>query len=206
MWTSQSAMDLQVPLPVIDAAVAMRNLSGLEAQRREANGLLAGAVRPPPDRNSPLLASLPRALHAAMIVTYAQGMALLAAASEKYAYGLDLETVSRIWRGGCIIRSALLEDMRAAYRRRPRLANLLLDPDLATKIGEGEDALRQTAIGAVALGLPAPGFMAALGYLDAFRSPWLPANLIQAQRDFFGAHTYERIDAKGFFHTQWEKA
>ena len=132
-------------------------------------------------------------------------MALLAVASDKYKYQLDLEAVARIWRGGCIIRAALLEDICAAFRTKQRLPNLLLDPNLSRKVMEHQEDLRQVVCRAAELGMPIPGFMVSLGYLDAYRSAWLPANLIQAQRDYFGAHTYERIDAKGTFHTEWEK-
>ena len=151
------------------------------------------------------LTQLSRALFAGMIITYAQGMALLAVASDKYEYHLDLEAVARIWRGGCIIRAALLEDICAAFHARPDLPNLLLAPHLSRKVMEHQEDLRRVVCRAAELGIPAPGLMVSLGYLDAYRSAWLPANLIQAQRDYFGAHTYERIDAKGTFHTEWEK-
>ena len=152
------------------------------------------------------LTQLGRALFAGVIIIYAQGMALLAVASEKYKYRLDLEAVARIWRGGCIIRAALLEDICAAFHARRDLPNLLLDPNLSRKVMEHQEDLRQVVCQAAESGVPAPGLMVSLGYLDAYRSAWLPANLIQAQRDYFGAHTYERIDAKGTFHTEWEKA
>jgi 6-phosphogluconate dehydrogenase len=129
----------------------------------------------------------------------------MAEASQRYGWRLDLQAVARIWRGGCIIRAAVLEDLRAAFRDQPGLPNLLLDPELAKRLADREDALRHVVSAAVDLGLPVPGFMACLGYLDAYRSPWLPANLIQAQRDYFGAHAYERVDRKGTFHTEWEK-
>jgi 6-phosphogluconate dehydrogenase len=140
-----------------------------------------------------------------MIATYAQGMALLHKASKTYAYNLDLEAVARIWRGGCIIRAALLEDIRNAYKAKADLANLLLDPHLGQEFMKREADLREVVKLAATLGLPAPGFMMTLGYYDAYRSAVLPANLIQAQRDFFGSHQYERIDAQGSFHTQWEQ-
>ncbi len=140
-----------------------------------------------------------------MMVVYAQGMALLVGASEKYTYELDLETIARIWRGGCIIRARLLEDMRAAFHSQHNLVNLLLDSTLAQKINIRQENLRQVVAEATTLGIPIPALMVTLSYLDAYRSRWLPANLIQAQRDYFGAHTYERIDRKGTFHTEWEK-
>jgi 6-phosphogluconate dehydrogenase len=132
-------------------------------------------------------------------------MAVLKAASEKYVYGLDLSAVARIWRGGCIIRTALIEDIQRAYHNQPRLPNLLLDPDLAKKVVAHQEELRVVVCAAAQLGLPTPGLMTALSYLDGYRSSWLPVNLIQAQRDYFGAQTYERIDAKGTFHSEWEK-
>jgi 6-phosphogluconate dehydrogenase len=132
-------------------------------------------------------------------------MALLVEASAKHEYHLDLEAVARIWRGGCIIRAALLEDIRAAFRARGDLSNLLLDPTLSRTIMAHQEKLRKMVCVASDLGSPAPSLMASLAYLDSDRSAWLPANLIQAQRDYFGAHTYERIDTKGTFHTQWEE-
>jgi 6-phosphogluconate dehydrogenase len=205
MWTSQSAMELQVPAPTIDAAVAMRNLSVLESEREAAGAALPRTQAPFPGDRAAFLSQLGMALFAAMVITYAQGMAVLKAASEKYAYGLDLSAVARIWRGGCIIRAAMLEDIREAFSSQPGLPNLLLDPELGKKLMAHQEDLRAAVVAAARLSLPVPGLMTALAYLDAYRSAWLPANLVQAQRDFFGAHTYERVDAKGDFHTDWEK-
>jgi 6-phosphogluconate dehydrogenase len=205
MWTSQSAMELQVPNPTIDLAVVMRDMSKLEKQRASAAGIFPRPNPLPPfsgDRKI-FLGQLGQGLYAAMIVAYAQGMATLAAASEKYEYHLDLETVARIWRGGCIIRAALLEDIRTAFRRQSGLPNLLLDPELSKKVMTHVCDLRRVVCAAAGMGLPIPCFMTALGYFDGYRSAWLPANLIQAQRDYFGAHTYERIDIKGTFHADW---
>jgi len=206
MWTSQSAMELQVPVPTIDLAVAMRDLSVFAKEREEAGTIYPESVRRLTGDHAAFLAQLGRALYAAMIIAYAQGLALLAVASDKYEYHLDLEGVARIWRGGCIIRAALLDEICAAFHARPELANLLLTPNLAHQIMAYEEDLRQVVCRAAESGVPAPGLMVSLGYLDAYRSIWLPANLIQAQRDYFGAHTYERIDATGVFHTQWEQA
>ena len=204
MWTSQSAMELQVPIPTIDLAVAMRDLSGFVKERETAGAIYQRPIRHfTSDRNA-FLTRLGRAFFAAMIVTYAQGMALLVVASEKYKYHLDLEAVARIWRGGCIIRAALLEDICAAFREQRDLPNLLLDTNLSRKLTEHQGDLRYIVGQAAESGVPAPALMVSLGYLDAYRSAWLPANLIQAQRDYFGAHTYERNDAKGTFHTEWE--
>jgi 6-phosphogluconate dehydrogenase len=149
------------------------------------------------------VSQLRNAFYAAMIITYAQGMTLLQAASAEYNYNLNLEDVARIWRGGCIIRAAMLEDFRRAYQARPDLPNLLLDPDLSAAIKAREQDLRLTVQRTAGLAVPTPGFMVALGYLDSYRSQRLPANLIQAQRDYFGSHTYQRIDAEGTFHTEW---
>jgi len=204
MWTSQSAMELQVPVPTIDVAVAMRNLSVLESERTAASAVLQRPTLPFPGDRGAFLRQLGHALFAGTIITYAKGLALLAAASTKYAYSLDLSDVARIWRGGCIIRAAVLEDIRRAYHRQPRLPNLLLDPELAAKIMAHQEDLRAVVSAAAQLGLPAPGLMTSLSYLDGYRSSWLPANLIEAQRDYFGSHTYERVDAKGTFHTVWE--
>jgi len=205
MWTSQSAMELQVPIPTIDLAVAMRDLSVFEKEREQAGTIYQRLMQRFTGDRDAFIKQLGRAIYAAMIITYAQGMALLTVASGKYGYQLDLEAVARIWRGGCIIRAALLEDICAAFHARSELPNLLLDPSLSHKLIEHQDDLRRIVSHASASGVPIPGLMVSLGYLDAYRSAWLPANLIQAQRDYFGAHTYERMDAKGTFHTEWGK-
>ena len=206
MWTSQSAMELQVPTPTIDVAVAMRNVSLLTAERE-----LAGVIYRQPEHDFKSKRDLPleqvgRALFAGILLSYAQGMALLTAASRYYRYGLNLAAVARIWRGGCIIRSALLDDIAEAYATNPELGNILLAPNLSRKLAEHLAGLRQTVCRAAEAGVPVPGLMVSLGYFDAYRSAWLPDNLIQAQRDYFGAHTYERIEGPGNFHTDWEKA
>jgi len=203
MWTSQAAMDLQAPVPTIDAAVTQRNLSALEAERRGAS--LSRPTPPFQGDRAAFLRQLRQALYGAMILTYAQGFALLRIASDAYHYELDLATVARIWRGGCIIRAAALERFRAAFQHKPHLRNLILDEALGAELQACEAGLRAVAGAAVAMALPAPAFLASLAYLDSYRSPWLPANLLQAQRDCFGAHTYERVDAKGPFHTEWLK-
>jgi len=204
MWTSQSAMELQVPIPTIDVAVAMRDMSVFAKEREQASVIYQRSTPRFASDHATSLTQLGRAFYAATIVTYAQGMALMVVASDKYKYHLDLEAVARIWRGGCIIRAALLEDICAAFHARHDLPNLLLAPNVSRKLIEHQECLRWVVCQAAEAGVPAPGLMVSLGYLDAYRSAWLPANLIQAQRDYFGAHTYERIDAKGTFHTQWE--
>jgi 6-phosphogluconate dehydrogenase len=203
-WASEDAMDMQVPIPTIDTAVAMRNLSMYKAERLAIHrGLRDIPLRAFSGDRRQFLHRLRGALYAAMILTYAQGMAQLRAAALNCGYGFALETVAKIWRGGCIIRAGLLEKVRAAYARQPALEHLLLDPDLGSDVAARRGDLQAVVCEAAELGIPAPALMSALGYLDSYRSEWLPANLIQAQRDYFGAHTYERIDAKGVFHTRW---
>lgn len=198
-WTSQDAMDLGVPIPTIDAAVAAREMSGLKDERLVAEsmyrfdlptlGLSTDEVRD--------------ALHAALILSYAQGFAQLAAASTEYGYHLKLDQIARIWRAGCIIRSGFLQGIMDAYGRKADLPNLLLDAEVAKQVTSLQGALRKVVCALQASGLPAPSLSASLSYLDGFRSGRLPANLIQGQRDYFGSHTYERLDKPGVFHTDW---
>ncbi len=202
-WTSENAMDIQVPTPNIDIAVGMRNLSSIKPQREIASQTL---VFSPPEidvAQEHFIDTLRMALYVAMVITFAQGFSLLHRASEKYGYKLDLAAIARIWRGGCIIRAALLHEIHTAFTRQPDLTNLLLDPELSEDVIRLKHSLVSVVTTAANSGIPAPGFMAALSYLDGYRSAWLPANLIQAQRDYFGAHTYERIDQKGTFHHEW---
>lgn len=203
MWTTQDALNLHVPTPTIDTAVVTRNLSGLEDQRTAISQQFGGKIQRLADKKNRIIEQTRRGLYAATILTYAQGFAQLAAASKAYEYNLDLSAVARIWRGGCIIRSRLLEPIRDAYRQHPDLLHLMLDPTLGEAVAERLNDLRGMAHTAIDLGIPAPAFMATLGYIDSLRSTHLPANLIQAQRDFFGAHTYERVDQRGIFHTHW---
>ena len=204
MWTSQDAMDIQVPTPVIDAAVVARNLSAMKSERESASkNIRVRAIRFKGDRDA-ILNQLKSAMYTSMIITYAQGMSQLHAASRVYEYSLNLEDVVRIWRGGCIIRAALLENIQAAYHAQPDLPNLLNDSRLGKAVMARQKDLRKVVGLAVKLGIPIPCLMASLAYFDGYRNAWLPANLIQAQRDDFGAHTYERVDAKGVFHTYWE--
>jgi 6-phosphogluconate dehydrogenase len=203
-WTVADALKEQVPTPTIEAAVMMRHLSGDKQQRRAAATLLRGPDPHLTDDREAFIAKLEKALYAAFVITYAQGMALLKKASQTYGYRLDLEAVARVWTGGCIIRAVLLEEIQAAYRADPDLANLLTAPALSGTLQNHQSALRTVVSTAAGLGLPVPGLMAALSYWDAYRSGWLPANLVMAQRDYFGSHTYQRTDAQGTFHTQWE--
>jgi 6-phosphogluconate dehydrogenase len=205
MWTSWEAMDLKVATPSIDVAVVMRGLSDYQAERQAAAQVLKGPELAFGGDRSRFLGKLKNALYAGLIAAYAQGLALLKQASATYSYGLDLETVARIWRGGCIIRAALLEEIRGAFRSRPDLDNLLLDPKLGGEFLSRQQDLRDVVGVAADLGLPVPALMMTLAYFDAYRSARLPANLIQAQRDYFGAHTYERLDEPGAFHTEWDQ-
>ncbi|MCB2188983.1 MAG: NADP-dependent phosphogluconate dehydrogenase [Deltaproteobacteria bacterium] len=204
-WTSDQALELQIPTPAIDLAVVMRNLSTHDTLRgRLAAGL--GQASPLDLDQAGLVADLEDALRAGLILAFAQGMSLLWAASQSFGYHLDLETVSRIWRGGCIIRAELLEKLRRAYKAAPDLESLLLDPELAQEVTAATPGLRRVVSAACLAGLPVPGLAASLAYLDALRSLRLPTNLVQAQRDYFGGHTYERSDRPGSFHHAWEEA
>jgi 6-phosphogluconate dehydrogenase len=205
MWTTQDALSLHVPTPTIDSAVVMRNLSGLEVERAAIHAKFGQQSPLYPGERKQMIEQARRGLYAAIILTYAQGFAQLAAASKAYGYNLDLSAVARIWRGGCIIRSQLLEPIRDAYQHEPGLLHLLLDPVLGEVVSERLADLRGMVQMTIRLGLPAMAFTATMAYIDSLRSPHLPANLIQAQRDYFGAHTYERVDQRGVFHTQWSR-
>jgi 6-phosphogluconate dehydrogenase len=203
-WTSQNAMDLGIPVPTIDMAVTLRELSALKPERVAAAKIYGPAQAINEDAVT-LAAAVEQALYFSFIATYAQGMAQLTDASNEYKYGLNLETVARIWRGGCIIRAAMLEDFRKAYHNNPALPNLLLDPAVASSLQVAQEGLRKVVAAAVSSGIPVPAMSASLAYFDAYRSARLPLNLVQAQRDFFGSHTYERTDRTGIFHTDWAK-
>ncbi|MEJ2363270.1 MAG: NADP-dependent phosphogluconate dehydrogenase [Deltaproteobacteria bacterium] len=205
-WTEWDATDLQVPTPTIDAAVTMRNLSTLKGERQQAAEWLRGPAVTYDGDQEKFVGQLKDGLYSGMILTYAQGMALLRVASNHYGYELDLATVARIWRGGCIIRAGLLEDIRAVFSSSPDLPNLLLNRDFAQEVMVRQDQLRAVVSTAIQMGLPVPALAESLSYFDGYRSARLPANLIQAQRDYFGSHTYERTDREGTFHTQWRKS
>ena len=202
MWTSQNAFDMHVPIPVIDMAVTQRDMSAREKERSAASSLYRASANEPGDRKSLTLIA-EEALYFATIIAYAQGMSLLHSASESYGYELNFSEVAGLWRGGCIIRAALLEDIRTAYAQNPSLPNLLLDGTFAEKLEAAQESTRHIVKLAVDNGIPIPAMMACLSYFDSYRRDWLPDNLIQAQRDYFGAHTYERIDREGTFHTKW---
>jgi 6-phosphogluconate dehydrogenase len=205
-WTEWDATDLQVPTPTIDAAVTGRNLSSLKSERQQAAEYLGGPAAPYGGDQQKFAGQLKDGLYSSMILAYAQGMALLRTASSHYGYGLDLATVARIWRGGCIIRAALLEDMRSVFSSSPDLPNLLMNRDFAQEVMRRQGQLRTVVSTAVQIGLPVPALAASLSYFDGYRSDRLPANLIQAQRDYFGSHTYQRTDEEGTFHTQWRQS
>ncbi len=202
-WTSQAAMDLGIPVPTIDSAVSMRQISSQNKLR----GQIAARfdVDLTHHHSSLDLDDIEHALTAAFVISYAQGLSLLAAASAEFDYNLDLAKIARIWRGGCIIRSKMLTDIAAAFSSNSGHETLLLDAVLARKVEHGAIGIRKMVSSAVGHGVPAMCFASVLSYFDAFRSQRLPANLIQAQRDYFGAHTYQRIDKEGTFHTDdWE--
>ena len=199
-WTSQNAMDLGIATPTIDAAVTMRGLSSLKADREKAQEIYGnkGKVGGLLDVDQ-----IESALYVSFIVAYAQGMAQLKAASEEYGYDLDLATIAKIWRGGCIIRSAILEDMMNAYNASPDLSNLLLDEDFASGVKGGLEDFKEVVAYAVTHNIPVMTLGTSLHYLQSFTTGRLPLNLVQAQRDHFGSHTYERTDKEGIFHTEW---
>ncbi|WP_161889002.1 NADP-dependent phosphogluconate dehydrogenase [Pontibacter russatus] len=205
-WTSQVAMDLELPVPTIDVAVAMRDLSKYKELRVKADALYT--VEQPnrfaTERRDKTLQYLEQAFYFSMITTYAQGMHLLAKASAAYGYQLQLDQIAKIWRGGCIIRAAFLEDIYTAYQQNKELPHLLLDPYIKGLVQETAPGMREVVAAAALSGVATPAFAATLSYFDNFRNGSMPSNLIQAQRDFFGAHTYEVIGREGIFvHSAW---
>lgn len=203
-WTSQIAMDMGVAIPTIDMAVTMRNLSALKTQRMEADRLHNKNHAVLPDANPTALADdCRKALYTAIILSYVQGMGMLHTASSELDMEIPLDNAVKVWRGGCIIRSVLLEQFYAAYQHNPQIPNLLLDETITRLVNENVASLRKVVSLAALQGLPAGALMNALTYYDAYTTGRLPLNLLQAQRDYFGAHTYERTDKEGKFHTQW---
>ena len=202
-WTSQNAMDLGIPVPTIDIAVSMREISALKTERIQADELYN---RPIPETvvKDSLVSKAEQALYFSFIITYAQGMHQLADASQEYGYELQLGEIAKIWRAGCIIRAALLADITEAFNADSSLHNLLLSPSFVEKVQETVDSARELVAYGATSGIPLPGLSNALTYFDAYTSSRLPLNLIQAQRDYFGSHTYERLDREGIFHTEWE--
>ena len=203
-WTSQVAMDINLPIPVIDTAVAMRDLTKFKSLRTQAAAIYADSPREPlSEKPAEYLPNLEQAYYFAMVTTYAQGMHLLYKASETYGFKLELDQIAKIWRGGCIIRSAFLEDIFSAFQANPKLEHVLLDDAIQLELKNSIPGIRAVVSHAAKLGLALPAYAASLSYFDAFRNDKMPANLIQAQRDFFGAHTYELIGKEGVFHTKW---
>ncbi|HEY4291897.1 NADP-dependent phosphogluconate dehydrogenase [Luteibacter sp.] len=204
-WTSQSALDLGVPLTLITESVFARVLSSMKEERVAAARVLAGPEAPrfSGDRKA-FIESVRRALYMSKIISYAQGFAQLRAASDENRWDLDYGGIAKIFRAGCIIRArVLLQKITDAYKNDGALRNLLLDPYFRDVARNYQTALREVVGEAVRVGVPVPGFSAAVAYYDSYRAETLPANLIQAQRDFFGAHTFERVDEKGSFHAEW---
>jgi 6-phosphogluconate dehydrogenase len=204
-WTVVDALEAGVPLTLIGEAVFARFLSALKDERVAAARVLTGPAEAPAPEREAFLADLEAALYAAKIVSYAQGFLLLRAAAERHGWQLDYGGVAQLWRGGCIIRSAFLGDITAAYREEPELKNLLLAPFFREAVQTAQGAWRRVVAQAALWGVSAPAMSAALAFYDGYRAPVLGANLIQAQRDYFGAHTYERLDRpRGErFHTDW---
>jgi len=201
-WTSQVAMDLQAPIPTVDTAVSMRDLSKYKSLREQAAAVYSKDEIQLSGDKGELLTALEQAFYFSMIVSYAQGMHLLSLASAEYKYDLKLDQIAKIWRGGCIIRSEFLNDIYNAYQNKD-LAHLLLDSHVEVLVKAAVPGARKVLSATIAAGIAAPAFTASLSYFDNFRTVRMPSNLTQAQRDYFGAHTYELIGKEGVFHTQW---
>ncbi len=203
-WTSQVAMDLQAPIPTIDISVSMRDLSKYKALREQASAVYStDEIKLDADADE-FLVSLEQAFYFSMIVTYAQGMHLLSLASAEYKYDLQLDQIAKIWRGGCIIRSEFLNDIYNAYQNK-QLQHLLLDTHVEDLVKAAAPGARTVLSAVITAGIAAPAYATSLSYFDNFRTARMPSNLTQAQRDYFGAHTYELIGKQGTFHTQWSK-
>jgi 6-phosphogluconate dehydrogenase len=202
-WTSQNALDIGAPIPTINAAVESRIISSLKPQRVAASQVLRGPSPVYAGNRQRLIDAARAGLYASKITSYAQGLGLLRLASDEYKYDLKPGLIAKIWRAGCIIRATLLGDIMAAYDRNPNLVNLLLDDAFRDAVESRQAAWREVVQTAVGLGIPVLATSASLAYFDAYRSERLPANLTQAQRDYFGAHTYRRVDKAGVFHTAW---
>ncbi len=205
-WTTQVALDLGVAIPTIAAAIDARNLSSLKDERVSASRTIAGPVGKFEGKEG-FITAVSQALYNSKLCSYTQGMRLIQAASNEYQWGVNFREMARIWKGGCIIRARLLDEIMKAYDRNPRLPSLLLDESFQKQVQATQGAWREVIATAVRLGIPVPAMSASLAYFDSYRSADLPQNLTQSQRDFFGAHTYERIDhpEKGFIHTDWAK-
>ncbi|MBI3865057.1 MAG: decarboxylating NADP(+)-dependent phosphogluconate dehydrogenase [Planctomycetia bacterium] len=205
-WMSQHALDLGTPTTLITEAVFARCLSAQKAARVRASKVFPPSAKRYAGDRDKFIEDIRQALYASKICSYAQGFVQLEAAAAEFKWDLNYGNVSLLWRGGCIIRARFLEDIKRAFDKNAKLENLLLDDFFAAAIRKAEPSWRHVVAQSVELGLPAPGFAAALTYFDGYRRDRLPANLLQAQRDYFGAHTYQRIDKEGAFHTDWIRA
>jgi 6-phosphogluconate dehydrogenase len=203
-WTSKSALDLGIPLPIITESVFSRFLSALKDERVAASGILSGPSNSTYNGDKKdFIEKIRRALYVSKICSYAQGFAQFRLASEEYGWNLKPGEIAMIFRGGCIIRAAFLQNIKDAYDHNPQIKNLLLDPYFKEIVEGYQEDAREVVATAVRLGIPTPGLASAISYYDSYRSANLPANLLQAQRDYFGAHTYKRVDKEGTFHTEW---
>lgn len=202
-WTSQDAMDIGVPIPSIDMAVTMRNISALRSERTNAAALFGNSITPVSTNKAGFVQQVHDALFFGILMSYTQGLAMLHRASSELDMQIPMPSVVRVWRAGCIIRSTMLDLFTNIYDQNPQLENLLLDKQIADMLKVKEAGMRAVAAAAVTNRFPAGALLNALTYFDAYTSVQLPVNLLQAQRDYFGAHTYQRIDEPGSFHTEW---
>jgi len=203
-WTVQEALELGVPIPTMAAAVDARSLSSRKEERVEAAKLFKIPSASAVEKGDSLVQATHDALYCSKIMSYAQGMAMLSAASKAYTWNLKLNEIASLWKGGCIIRARFLDSIRKAYETNTELKNLILDPFMRAEVSRSVPGLRKIVSLAAASGIPVPAFSASLAYFDSYVTANLPQNLTQAQRDFFGAHTYERIDNPGsLVHTEW---
>jgi 6-phosphogluconate dehydrogenase len=205
-WTAQEALDFGVAIPTLSAAVDARVLSSMKDERVKASAEFKApsASAPKVEDRAQFVQAVHDALYCSKIIAYAQGMALLGAASREMKWDLNLSEIAGLWKGGCIIRARFLDEIRRAYKENTQLSNLILDSFMKREVTRSVEGLRQVVKIAVAAGIPVPAFSASLSYFDSYRTQDLPQNLTQAQRDFFGAHTYERKDKPGVFHSEWD--
>ena len=204
-WMGENALELGISIPTIIAAVNGRIISSQKEERVHASSVLTGPTKKYEGGSQKLIDATRDALYVSKICSYAQGMSLLKKASVEYGYNMDLGTIARIWRAGCIIRARLLNDITSAFNRNKDLPNLLVDDAFRESVNSRQESWRFVIQTAIESGIPMPAMSASLAYYDSYRSERLPANLIQAQRDFFGAHTFERTDKQGTFHADWEE-
>jgi 6-phosphogluconate dehydrogenase len=202
-WTTMAALELGVPVPTITASVDGRLISAIKEERVNASKVYSSPSLQQKPNKEEAVNNIRAALYASKICSYAQGFALMRAASEEYQYGLNYGEIARIWKGGCIIRAIFLDRIREAFNEQSDLPNLLMAPSFRKDMEQRIDAWRWTVKLAIDMGIAVPAMSVSLGYFDSYRRERLPANLIQAQRDYFGAHTFERIDTDGVFHTEW---